>query len=192
MSSSPDSHLCERWSGGDDRVSDELFRHLRPPLESFLSSKVLEADLDDLVQKTLIVVLTARPRFHPDAPPERRIVAGVRAFMFGVARKVILAYIRERRAGAAFEPLEVSLASADPSLSRQVAARRHLQILHRALQELPLEQQIAFELREFQGLIYPEIAAALEIAEGTAKSRVRLARAQLTEKFGIKFTRGPS
>ena len=177
--------LCERWSAGDDLAGEALFREARPVLESFLFSKVLEADI---VQRVFMVLFEVRARFHVDAPPALR-VAMFPAYMFGVARKKVLEYIRVRRHSAQFDPAEVSLAAAHPSLSGQVSARRHLEHLHTTLHQLPLDQQIAFELREFQELSYPEIAAALEIPEGTAKSRVRLARKVLSEDFGIKFRR---
>ncbi len=44
-----------------------------------------------------------------------------------------------------------------------------------AVERLPEEQRLVVELAYFQGLTHREVAAALDIPEGTAKSRLRLA-----------------
>jgi len=50
--------------------------------------------------------------------------------------------------------------------------------------ELPAEQRTALELAYYQGLTYKQVAEALAIPEGTAKSRLRLAMTRLRAVLG--------
>lgn len=51
----------------------------------------------------------------------------------------------------------------------------------RALQQLPLETQILLEFRYTHEMTVPEIAALLDVPEGTIKSRLARARAELEQ-----------
>lgn len=53
-------------------------------------------------------------------------------------------------------------------------------LLMQALDELELERRAVFVMHELDGQAVPEIAAALEIPLGTAYSRLRLAREDMT------------
>ena len=55
------------------------------------------------------------------------------------------------------------------------------QELGRALTALPAEQRACVELAYFEGRTFKEVAEALGIPEGTAKSRIRLALAKLAD-----------
>jgi RNA polymerase sigma factor (sigma-70 family) len=50
-----------------------------------------------------------------------------------------------------------------------------------ALAELPADQRTCVVLAYFEGMTFKEVAAALAIPEGTAKSRIRLALAKLAD-----------
>jgi len=52
------------------------------------------------------------------------------------------------------------------------------------LSQLPVEQRAAVELAYFDGLTYKQVARALGIPEGTAKSRLRLAMVKLRSVLG--------
>lgn len=52
------------------------------------------------------------------------------------------------------------------------------------LAQLPAAQRIAVELAYYDGLTYKQVAAALRIPEGTAKSRLRLAMHRLRDLLG--------
>ena len=54
-------------------------------------------------------------------------------------------------------------------------------VVRAAVQLLPASQRQVVELAYYQGLTYREVAHAVGIPEGTAKSRLRLALAKLEE-----------
>ena len=60
-----------------------------------------------------------------------------------------------------------------------VQHRRELKLLILGLRAIPLEYQIVLELKLFEGLGGPEIAALLEVPQATVYSRVRLGRQRL-------------
>ena len=55
--------------------------------------------------------------------------------------------------------------------------------LYRAIDELPEIYRITFVMHDVEGYTHDEIAKVLGIAEGTCKSRLSVARAQLREKL---------
>ena len=61
----------------------------------------------------------------------------------------------------------------------QLESRQRLTVVESALAALPAEQRAAILLREIEGLSYAEIGAALEVHEGTVKSRIARAREAL-------------
>ena len=58
------------------------------------------------------------------------------------------------------------------------------------LAQLPREQRAAVELAYFDGLTYKQVARALAIPEGTAKSRLRLAMSRLRALLGDEIPDG--
>ena len=54
-------------------------------------------------------------------------------------------------------------------------------LVRAAVRRLPASQRQVVELAYFEGLTYREVAHAIDIPEGTAKSRLRLALAKLEE-----------
>ena len=77
-----------------------------------------------------------------------------------------------------FDPSSFELAAADRADT--VAERKMLSaVITRALESLSAEYRAAFVLREYHGLEYTEIAAALDIDLGTVKSRLNRARSRL-------------
>ena len=55
--------------------------------------------------------------------------------------------------------------------------------LYKAIDELPDIYRVTFVMHDVEGYTHDEIATVLGIAEGTCKSRLSVARAQLREKL---------
>ena len=66
---------------------------------------------------------------------------------------------------------------------RDAESRELSRRLECALDALSADQRVAFELREFDGLDYREIALHLDIPVGTVRSRLNRARRVLREEF---------
>jgi RNA polymerase sigma-70 factor (ECF subfamily) len=119
------------------------------------------------------------------ADPERgfRGESSFRTYLFGVARNVLLAHYRGRTRDARVDA-DVSVQSVHdlaPGPSSMVALRADERLLFEALQRIPLDIQMTLELFYWEELTIPELAAVLEIPEGTVKSRLHRGRALLEQ-----------
>ena len=84
----------------------------------------------------------------------------------------------EFRRGTRFEA-KVRVLRAEPAQTDEAAALADRDELERGFRRLSPEHRAILVLRHFQGLSMPEVADALGIAEGTAKSRLHYAMAAL-------------
>jgi len=76
-----------------------------------------------------------------------------------------------------------SIMDLTPRPSRVVAERREQQLLLAALRAIPVDLQIAVELYYWEGLSGSELAAVLDVPEGTVRSRLRRAREALAARM---------
>ncbi len=69
---------------------------------------------------------------------------------------------------------------------RRLEEREIAAVVWRALDALPFDQRAVIVLREIEGLRYDEIAASLDVAVGTVKSRLARARESLRSGLGAR------
>lgn len=126
---------------------------------------VVEADVDDAVQKVFLVTAARLGTF----PPERD-----RAFLFATCMRVAANERRghSRRRSVGPEPLE-ALASNEPSPERTASDRSTLDAV---LESLSLELRSVLVLFELEGMTSEEIAEVMDLPTGTVASRLRRAR----------------
>lgn len=172
-----DAALFEAWVAGDQKAGERLYRRHFDALYRFFRAKAPDA-YEDLIQNTLLECVRSRERYRGDAP--------FRAFLFGVARHRLLHYLRAKGSNRIdFDGEHSSLADVDPRPSTVVARRAEHRLLLEAMRRIPLELQIALELHYWEELSTAELAAVLELPQGTVKSRLRRGRevlqAQLAE-----------
>lgn len=169
-----DEALLTAWRDGDRRAGSRLFSRHFEPIARFFYSKV-QTGVEDLVQRTFLALVERSEHIPPGVP--------LRAYLFGIARKLLLRRLRERYRDGVFDGESVSVADLGESPSALLDRREHLQLLYQALRSLPLELQIVLELFYWEGYSAPEIGAALELPEGTVRSRLRRAREQLGDNL---------
>jgi RNA polymerase sigma-70 factor (ECF subfamily) len=153
----------------EDRQPDieQLYRLSGPAILGYLRRIVGDGEAArDLLQETFAQAL----KF-----PERLNAAGSRrAWLFGVARRLALNWLRRgRRAG----PLPADLADGSPQ------ADGRLEQMRQEIRRLPDAMREALELRLTDELSYREIAAVLEIPVGTVRSRIHHAVRQLRRRL---------
>ncbi len=173
MTDHDDFALLDAWRGGDVTAGQALVRRHTATLHRFFASKAPEA-VEDLVQATFLACVETRDRFREDA--------AFRTYALAIARKCLFKHYRKRARGQRALALETVCAdqvSGSPSLT--AAMREELRLLLAGLRKIPIDQQIAIELYYWEDLGVNEIAAILEVAPGTIKSRLARAREQLRE-----------
>jgi RNA polymerase sigma-70 factor (ECF subfamily) len=173
--SSSDLELLDAWQAGDHVAGEELFdRHFDPVMRFFRNK--LDQGCEDLVQQTFLACLEARDRFRRES--------SFRTFLFAVAHNVLRNHLRsKRRRGPEIDFSRESVWGIAPSPSTILTRHRNQERLLDALRRIPVEHQVALELHYWEDLTAAEIAAVLTIPTGTAKTRLRRAKALLVEQL---------
>lgn len=168
-----DAELLAAWRAGDRGAGETLIeRHFAAVLRMFRNKVGNLAD--DLVQQTFLICLERRDG----------IVDGerFRAYLLRVAYSRLLRHLRDRAGPRGrVDPMVTSVAELGPTPSAMVRAEDERGQLFEALTRLPLEMQLALELFYWEDMTAPEIAAVLEVPEGTVRSRLRLGRDKLRD-----------
>jgi RNA polymerase sigma factor (sigma-70 family) len=170
-----DLDLLDAWGRGDDAAGNELVTRHFESVFMFFDGKVFDG-VEDLAQRTFLACLEARAKIRPDG--------SFRAYLFGIARNILLQHYARARRDA--RPPDAGVASVDQlgvgvSPSRQVARHEETRLLSRALRAIPLDLQIAIELFYWEDLSIAEIAQVIEVPPGTVKSRLHRGRQLLRE-----------
>ena len=135
------------------------------------------ADIDDIVQQSLIAFVQSLPRFrHECSPKTYAIRIAVRAAL-ACRRQTDSRRVRAEAIGT--EPQAVSVRSP----AEHLLAQRRRELVRHLLDELPSEQAEALALHVVLDLPLKEIADATGAPLNTVKSRLRLAKAALREKI---------
>lgn len=163
--------LLLAWREGDEGAGDELVRRHFATVFRFFATKVSRG-AEDLTQRTFVSLVESYRRGAQ--------VTNLRAYLLGIARNELAAYIRQRQRQVD-EPGSVSMLELEGSPSQLVAHREEQRVLLQALRMIPVEQQMTLELFYWEDLGVGEIAQVLGIEPGTVKSRLHRARSRLRE-----------
>jgi RNA polymerase sigma-70 factor (ECF subfamily) len=149
-------------------VREELLRAI-PGLRAFAISLCGDVDrADDLVQEAITRAITHIDHFEPGTK--------LQAWLFTILRNHF--YSEHRKRGREVQDTECTYAATLATLPDQEEKVAHRDFLA-ALQKLPPDQREALLLVGAEGLSYEEAARIMGVAEGTIKSRVHRARANL-------------
>jgi len=147
------------------RHQDRIYRHL-------LHLTGSREEALELAQETFIKAWQALGEWRPRAQ--------FHTWLYRIASNLALDLLRRRQV-VQFVPLEPEHDAPGDSAGPEdrLQARQGIGALEAALARLTPEQREVILLREVEGLSYDEIAAALQIDEGTVKSRLARSRAAL-------------
>lgn len=132
-------------------------------LSRLLGSRANHLDVEDVTQDAFLQVFRSLHRYQTDGR------AKLSTWLFSIATHVGLDWLRKQDRHPRLLPLDEQLDGAGPDLILRYA-------IVRAVDPLPPDFKAAFILRYYNCLEYSEIAAALDVPEGTAKSRVHRAK----------------
>lgn len=107
-----------------------------------------------------------------------------RALLFGIARKQLLRHFEGRGALRGEDMMSrISIVDLQTTPTQRIAKEEEMDLLHRALATLPVDAQIALELRYWRKMPADEIAFVLGLSPAGARTRLHRARALLRERF---------
>lgn len=177
--------LARRIRDGDKEAFRDLAVRLAPSAMALATRVTANRDLaEEAVQEAFVDVWRRSDRFDPRRGGFRQWV------MTLVHHKAVDSVRRERAASDVGDKIPRPQEALDPE-AEGIAADRRARIV-RAIKQLSPAQRDAILLAYFGGLTYREVAAKLEIPEGTAKSRLRdglMNLRGLLERYGLD-TRG--
>lgn len=170
-----DRDLLAAWREGDRAAGSELFERHFDELYRFFRNKT-DDGVEDLIQQTLLGCVKGLDGFREDA--------SFRTWLFAIARNELYGHLRARqRHDVDVDIGAISVADQGTSPSAAFARRREHQLLLAALRSIPLDLQVALELYYWEGVDGPELAAALDVPEGTARSRLRRGKEELAARM---------
>lgn len=166
-----DTELLEAWRKGDTARGQELCTRYFEPVARFFANK-LGDQTSDLVQDTFLAVVQGHGRIKDDAR--------FRSYLFSIAYNVLRQHLK--RCYRAPEDLESrSIHDLAPGAETILRESEHLRLLKAALRKIPLEHQVALELRYWENLSSAEIGLVLEMPASTVRTQLVRARALLEE-----------
>ena len=177
MNDPSDQQLVEALNRGDVRAFDALYYRYRDWVVRLATRFTGNSDdALDVLQETFGYVFRKFPGFH--------LTAGMTTFLYPVVKNLSIAARRKRTRMASTEALDApepaAPAAADPGRERDELAA--------AMASLPETHREVLLLRFVDGLSLQEIAAALEIPEGTVKSRIHNAISTLrTDERALRY-----
>lgn len=156
--------------------AETLYREQARFVASFLRHMgTSESDLDDSLQD--VFVLAHRKGGYLPGP------AGPRTWLASLAIRVVLARRRSRARRPAAVEIPESLADGAKNPAELLEARRSLQRVQAALEDLSVEHRAAFILFEIEGESCESIAAMWNVPVGTVYSRLHHARKRFLEMY---------
>ncbi len=170
-----DFTLLQRWKSGDLGAGNLLFERHFESVYGFFAHKVEADAAADLVQRTFLGCVEAIHRFREDS--------SFRTFVFGIARHELFGHFKRKRKSPELDVGASSIRDLAPSPSTLLGHDADQRLLLAALRSIPLDLQILLELHYWEDLPGPELARALEIPEGTVRSRLHRARELLRARL---------
>ncbi len=152
----------EQEDGSRSAVVARLFREHNQSLLRFLVAKLhSEQEARDVAQEAYVRILKL------DTP---ELVSHLRAYLFKTAANLAIDRLRAR--AVEHRVLELDFFEEqprEPDPGRGLAASEELQLIAKALQELPAKCRQAFLLRRIDGLSSSQISKVLDVPERTVR-----------------------
>jgi RNA polymerase sigma-70 factor (ECF subfamily) len=176
-----DAHLVERCLAGEDTAWEELIKtHTRRVYATCYRFTGSDGSAQDLTQEVFLRVFRMLHSFR----------AGEGSFgvwLMRLTRNLLIDHYRRNRMERASDSLEDQLPLLEEKTAMSsrtdgmLAGREASELLQSALQKLSPELRETVILRDLEEMEYREIAQALNVPEGTVKSRLNRGRAELAK-----------
>jgi RNA polymerase sigma-70 factor (ECF subfamily) len=165
----------------DSRAFEAAFREHFPPVYRFVARRVGPALAEDLAAETFATAYRRRGMFDPAK-------GSLRSWLYGIAANLLRNHWRAEQHLLMLDARLLPEAGVDAAgadeIDQRVTAALLAPRLAAALGQLTRDQREVLLLFAWGELSHEEIAAALQIAPGTARSRLSRARATLREHLG--------
>jgi RNA polymerase sigma-70 factor, ECF subfamily len=165
--------LLERLRQGESRALGEVYDQHHQAVRAFAGRLLGDsAAAEDLLHEVFVTLPRAARRFRGDS--------SLRSFLIGIAIQHARHHVRSAsRRRAAFARLSREPEPSARSPEASAAERGLLEAVQRALDELPLDQRVAFVLCDVEERSSVEAAELVRAPEATLRTRLFHARRKL-------------
>ena len=177
--------LLDLVAKGNQSAYEELYRLLSRRVYAFVKRMIDNAETaDEIMVDTMYEVWKTADRFRGDAR--------VTTWVLGIARNKVLMAIRARPKALHddIDDFAETLDAEVPDGFDNLAEKQTAELIQRCIKGLSEKHRECIHLTHFEDMSMPEIAAALNVPEGTVKSRLSHARAQLAACVSTVMKRG--
>lgn len=162
----------DRVLAGDHRAARELYDAHAPRVYRLIYRLAGDPDLaQELTQETFVRAFSRLGDFRGDAALSTWLHRIAISVSLNGIRKINRFRDREAPLEHA-EPIGIRPSGIDPDLRERLAE---------AIESLPDSLRVTLVMHDMEGYTHSEIAAALEVPEGTSKTRLSAARARIRE-----------
>ena len=175
--------LIQRCLEGDHSAWDALVRaHWKRVFKLAYRFAARYDEAEDLTQEIFVKLFRSLATYDRQASFE--------TWLTRITRNLCIDHYRRRRREAqkVVDDIDLDTVSFDQLLSSPDAALAHrdeISMVRRALAQLPAAYKAPVTLRDIRGLSYEEIAAQLQLPEGTVKSRINRGRRELAKHLRV-------
>ena len=170
-----ESELCRRASAGDRRAFAALYERHLDHVYRYAYYRVRDPDsADDVTSEVFHRALVAMPRYEPRRP--------FLAFLYTIARNVIVDAGRKQRPTASFEDA-IAHPSIEPGPEERSTALDEARRLRAAIQTLDPVQQDVIVLRFIAGRSHKEVGAIVGKNESTVRGIQMRALVELRKRL---------
>jgi RNA polymerase sigma-70 factor (ECF subfamily) len=163
-----DEDIARRIARGEPAAFDAFFDRYAASLLAYLEGMVRDRNgAEDLLQETLVRVWSHIARYREEGR--------FRAWVFRIATNLALTELRRRRYRGTVDLDRAAReipAPGTPDPHEHLERRERDRLLAEAIERLPDEQRAVVLLRVRGGMSLAEISTALQVPEGTVKSRL--------------------
>lgn len=177
--SNADSELVERCLAGDESAWEDLVRlHTKRVYSIAYRFTGNETQAQDLTQDVFLRVFRSLKSFRSGE-------GSFQVWLARLTRNLLIDHYRRSKLERASDSIEDSVTmlesktAVESRTDSRVVGREASELLQGALQKLSPELRETVILRDLEELEYREIALALNVPEGTVKSRLNRGRAEL-------------
>ncbi len=165
---------CRR---GERAALERVLDAESPAIERTLSRIVgSRADVEDVLQKTMLAAIEAFPRFRGEA--------SVRTWLTSIAIRLAQVEVRKPARARKLELVVASEPHADAGATDHAVDERRLrERVREHLASLDAKKRVALALHVVEGRSIEEVAALVGVSQATVKSRLFFGRRQLMKRM---------
>ena len=180
MTTTDEKELVARCRKGDDDAWRELVDRFGPKVYAIAYHFTLKReDAEELSQEIFLKLFENLHRYDGGFP--------LVAWVLSVSRNLCIDRYRRKKREKSFrfvsDEAVTSLLKSEDDPAGMALRKERTQLLFSALSEIPEDLAEILILRDLNGLAYDEIGTALELPEGTVKSRLFRARAEVARRI---------